>query len=95
MLEFSPQSLKNPQVSEFMKVLPVGADGQTDRYDKSNIPFQQFLRKRLKIKKSKINESHENPILLFVAECRLNLKNLYISFSWKTKLYYYEYRRYS
>jgi len=42
-LEFS----KNPQISNFMKIRPVGAelfhaDGRTDRHDEANIRSSQF-----------------------------------------------------
>jgi len=57
-LEFSPQIFKkNTQVSNFMKIRPVGVellngnwrtDGRTDRHDKANSRFSLILRRRLK-----------------------------------------------
>ena len=47
-LEFSVSIFsKNAQISNFMKIQPVGAelfdaDGQTDRHDGANGPFSQF-----------------------------------------------------
>jgi hypothetical protein len=45
--EFSRQISKNPQISHFMNIHPVGAevfhvDGQTDRHDEANSRFSQF-----------------------------------------------------
>jgi hypothetical protein len=54
-LELSRHILeKNHQISNFMKIRPVGAelfdaDGQTDRRDEANSRFSQFCEKRLKI----------------------------------------------
>ena len=46
--------LKNTQISNFMKILPLGAelfnaDGQTDRHDEINSRSSQILRTRLNI----------------------------------------------
>jgi hypothetical protein len=46
-LEFSRQFSINPQISNFMKIRPVGAElfhahGRTDRHDDDNSRFSQF-----------------------------------------------------
>jgi len=46
-LEFSRQIVEKPQILNFMKISPVGAemfrvDGQTDRHDEANNCFSQF-----------------------------------------------------
>jgi hypothetical protein len=53
-LELSGQIFDKSQISNFMKIHPMGAelfqvDGRTDRYDDANSRFSQFLRTRLKI----------------------------------------------
>jgi len=54
-LEFSRQFFfsKNNQISNFMKILPVGteifhADGRTDRHDETYSRFSQFCEKKPK-----------------------------------------------
>jgi hypothetical protein len=47
-LEFSRQILKNIQISNFIKIRPVGAelfytDRRTDRHDETNSPFSQLF----------------------------------------------------
>ena len=48
-LQFSPHTKKNEQISNFMKIDPVGAklfhvDAWTDRHDKANSDFSQFCK---------------------------------------------------
>ena len=40
--EFSRNIFKNTQISNFMKILSLGAKGQTDRHDEGNSRFSQF-----------------------------------------------------
>jgi hypothetical protein len=46
-LDFSGQFFLNTQISNFIKIRPVGAelrtDGRTDRHDKANIHFSQLF----------------------------------------------------
>jgi len=57
-LEFFRQIFKKiPQISNFMKIHPVGAelfhaDGRTDRHDKNVYSFFAILRTRLKLAKN-------------------------------------------
>jgi len=52
-MNFIDRVSKSLQISNFMNILLVGAklfyaDGRTDRHDKANSRFSQFLRTRLK-----------------------------------------------
>jgi hypothetical protein len=40
-IELFQQIFKNPQISDLMKIHPVGP-GQTDRYEEANSDFSQF-----------------------------------------------------
>jgi hypothetical protein len=54
-LEFSRQIFKkNPQISNFIKIRPVGAelfhaDGQTERHEETNRRFSQFCKSAYKL----------------------------------------------
>ena len=53
-LNFLDRISKNPQISNLMKIRPVGddllfrADGRTDRHDEASSRFSPFCEKRLK-----------------------------------------------
>ena len=61
---------KNSEVSNFMKIGPVGdeffhAAGQTDRHDEANRRFSQFCETRLIKTKTTVNKQQHSNILFF------------------------------